>query len=132
MPYPAKFDLPTEWTDTTFKLSWRVNCSINAPIINYNLEFKELPHGQWFVINIPAEIDFSHLHEKQKQIRSRKNAAGNDIVEFQQSYTIRGLTKGSSYKVHSRIRLKRQYDVVQLFRPRYEVETNLVSVLKLY
>ena len=100
VPYPATFDLPTNWSDTTFKLSWRVNCSINAPIINYQLEFKEVPHGQWVVINIPAEIDYDSFqkhHYKNRRRKSKKNKS--DIVQFQQSYTIKGLTKGSSYKV---------------------------------
>ncbi len=40
VPYPARFDLPTLWSESTFKLSWRVNCS--TPIINYQLEFREV------------------------------------------------------------------------------------------
>jgi len=93
VPYPAKFELPTTWSDTSYTLSWGVNCSINAPIINYQLSFKELPHGPWRSINIPAEM---------KEI---KNNAWYDnrykrskLVEFKQSYTIRGLTHGSRYK----------------------------------
>lgn len=100
MPYPAKFDLPTDWSDTTFKLSWRVNCSIYAPIINYQLEFQEIPHGRWVVINIPAKIDFDSLRRHRKHRNKRKKGgSGNDVVEFKHTYTIKGLTKGSSYKV---------------------------------
>ena len=99
VPYPAKFDLPTDWTDTTFKLSWRVNCSIYAPIINYQLEFQEIPHGRWVVINIPAKIDFDSLRRHRKHRNKRKKGSGNDVVEFKHTYTIKGLTKGSSYKV---------------------------------
>ena len=58
VPYPAKFELPTTWSDTSYTLSWGVNCSINAPIINYQLSFKELPHGPWRSINIPGN-DFT-------------------------------------------------------------------------
>jgi len=105
VPYPAIFDLPTNWSDTTFKLSWRVNCSINAPIINYQLEFKEVPHGEWVVINIPAEIDYddNNFHNQYKN-RRRKSKKHSDIVQFKQSYNIRGLTKGSSYKARIRSR----------------------------
>ena len=34
---------------TTVTLSWRVNSSYNSPVINYQLEFQELPDGQWIV-----------------------------------------------------------------------------------
>ncbi len=75
VPYPARFDLPTLWSESYFKLSWRVNCS--TPIINYQarqnkflggklfraiykyillqLEFREVPHGDWVEINVPAD-----------------------------------------------------------------------------
>lgn len=97
VPYPARFELPTDWSDTTFKLTWKVNCSIHAPIINYQLEFRELPHGQWVAVNVPsAEIDLDTRHYSNKRRKSKKKMV--DIVEFQQSYTIRGLTKGSSYQ----------------------------------
>ena len=103
VPYPAKFDLPTDWTDTTFKLSWKVNCSIHAPIINYQLEFRELPHGHWVVINVPsAQISHDTLHHKGRQKSKKK--ANNEILEFKQSYTIKGLTKGSSYQAKIRSR----------------------------
>ena len=120
VPYPAKFELPTTWSDTSYTLSWGVNCSINAPIINYQLSFKELPHGPWRSINIPG----IWFHEKKKkssnflkrnsiklfmfsaEMREVKNNAWYDnrykrskLVEFKQSYTIRGLTHGSRYKV---------------------------------
>ena len=101
VPYPAKFDLPTDWTDTTFTLTWRVNCSRSAPIINYQLEFQEIPHGRWVVINIPAKIDYDR-HRKHRN--KRKKGGQNDVAEFKHTYTIKGLTKGSSYKVSNRIR----------------------------
>ena len=41
---------------TAVTLSWRVNSSYNAPVINYQLEFQELPKGQWIVVNIPAKV----------------------------------------------------------------------------
>ena len=41
MPYPAVFDLPHTWSETTFALSWKVNCSTTAPVISYRLEFRE-------------------------------------------------------------------------------------------
>ena len=96
VPYPAKFvlpDLPSTWTETTYTLSWRVNCSINAPIINYQLAFKELPHGSWVVINIPAENPEITTEWHDNRFKHRK------LVEFAQTYTIRGLTQGSRYKV---------------------------------
>ena len=67
VPYPAKFELPTTWSDTSYTLSWGVNCSINAPIINYQLSFKELPHGPWRSINIPGDF-----HEKKFQCLFKK------------------------------------------------------------
>jgi hypothetical protein len=103
VPYPAEFDLPTSWSDTTFKLSWRVNCSRNAPIINYKLEFRELPYGDWVVINIPAEstiVEESNNNKNHHQKRRKHGRRGGSIVEYIQSYTIRGLTKGSRYQVY--------------------------------
>ena len=41
---------------STVTLSWRVNSSYNSPVINYQLEFQELPDGQWIVVNIPAKV----------------------------------------------------------------------------
>jgi hypothetical protein len=41
VPYPAVFDLPNTWSETTFALSWKVNCSTTAPVISYRLEFRE-------------------------------------------------------------------------------------------
>ena len=63
-------------------------------------QFKEVPHGEWVVINIPAEIDYddNNFHNQYKN-RRRKSKKHSDIVQFKQSYNIRGLTKGSSYKV---------------------------------
>ena len=55
VPDAAEFD-PYTLTDTSANLSWRVNTSFNAPVINYQLEFKEIPHGQWIIINIPANL----------------------------------------------------------------------------
>ena len=121
VPYPAKFDLPTEWTDTTFKLSWRVNCSIHAPIINYQLEFKELPHGQWVVMNIPAKFDNELLlqHRRHKNRRKKSKKHLSDIYEFKQSYTIKGLTKDSSYKVLQNFEKHLNYNLIStLAHPR--------------
>ena len=87
MPYPAKFDRPVNHSQTTFYLSWRVNSSFNAPIINYHLEFKELPHGQWISVNIPA-------NSCDRQVNSPFQ-----MVEFNQSYTLKGLEKGANYQV---------------------------------
>ena len=54
VPYAAKFE-PYTLTETTVNLSWKVNASYNAPVINYQLEFQEIPHGQWITINVPAK-----------------------------------------------------------------------------
>ena len=54
VPYAAKFE-PYTLTETTVNLSWKVNASYNAPVINYQLEFQEIPHGQWITVNVPAK-----------------------------------------------------------------------------
>ena len=54
VPYAAKFE-PYTLTETTVNLSWKVNASDNAPVINYQLEFQEIPHGQWITVNVPAK-----------------------------------------------------------------------------
>ena len=89
VPYKAKFDELTVNVGTTVELSWRVNCSVNAPIINYQLEFQEIPDGQWLSINVPAQL----------------KSEGTDLkrtVEYKQSYTLKGLSKGARYKVRLR------------------------------
>ena len=51
-PYPALFDMPVVTSDGVYDLSWRVNCS--TPVISYELEFRELPHGNWVSLNVPG------------------------------------------------------------------------------
>ena len=51
-PYPALFDAPAVTADGVYDLSWRVNCS--TPVISYELEFRELPHGNWVSLNVPG------------------------------------------------------------------------------
>ena len=93
VPYPAEFDIPFGWTETTYSLSWRVNST--APIINYQLQFREFPHGPWIVINIPAEII---------NINANPQMLSPGLTEYyNQSYTIKGLSEGSHYQVSSTI-----------------------------
>jgi hypothetical protein len=89
VPYAAKFE-PYTLTETTVNLSWKVNASYNAPVINYKLEFQEIPHGQWITVNVPAKANIG-----------TKVKNGYDVVEFQQSYILKGLSKGANYKVKS-------------------------------
>ena len=89
VPYAAKFE-PYTLTETTVTLSWKVNASYNAPVINYQLEFQEIPHGQWITVNVPAKANIG-----------TKVKNNYDVVEFQQSYILKGLSKGASYKVKS-------------------------------
>ena len=89
VPYAAKFE-PYTLTETTVNLSWKVNASYNAPVINYQLEFQEIPHGQWITVNVPAKANIG-----------TKVKNNYDVVEFQQSYILKGLSKGASYKVRS-------------------------------
>ena len=108
-----------------------MNCSIYAPIINYQLEFKEIPHGRWVVINIPAKIDYDSLRRHGKH-RNKRKREKSDVVEFKHTYTIKGLTKGSSYKVS--LTFKRRLKIIsmcsfKLFRLKSVVEMNLGSVL---
>ena len=35
-----------------YDLWWRVNCS--TPLISYELEFREMPHGNWLSLNVPG------------------------------------------------------------------------------
>ena len=51
-PYPARFAPPVVTADGVYDLSWRVNCS--TPVISYELEFRELPHGNWLSLNVPG------------------------------------------------------------------------------
>ena len=53
-PYPALFDAPAVTADGVYDLSWRVNCS--TPLISYELEFRELPHGNWVSLNVPGRF----------------------------------------------------------------------------
>ena len=53
-PYPALFDPPVVTSDGVYDLSWRVNCS--TPVISYELEFRELPHGNWVSLNVPGSF----------------------------------------------------------------------------
>ena len=91
MPNQARFDSLKSASATTLEISWRVNCSVNAPIINYRLEFQEIPHGQWLSINVPAQLSLDENWNRYK----------NDI-EYQQSYTLKGLTHGAKYRVRLR------------------------------
>ena len=53
-PYPALFDAPAVTADGgVYDLSWRVNCS--TPLISYELEFREMPHGNWLSLNVPGK-----------------------------------------------------------------------------
>ena len=88
VPTRAIFDEPFNYTETTVSLSWRVHAALNAPIINYQLEFRELPRGHWIIVNIPADI-----------ISAEKGVKKHDLIEFTQSYTIKGLAKGLNYQV---------------------------------
>ena len=94
MPFKAKFDELKINVGTTVELSWRVNCSVNAPIINYQLEFQEIPDGQWLSINVPAQLSLQTTEEDLKR-----------IVEYKQSYTLKGLNKGTKYRVRLRDKL---------------------------
>ena len=91
VPFKAKFDELKGNVGTTVELSWRVNCSANAPIINYQLEFQEIPNGQWLSINVPAQLS---LQSTEKELKR--------IVEYRQSYTLKGLNKGTKYRVRLR------------------------------
>lgn len=101
VPYPAEFDVPTSWSDTTFKLSWKVNCSKSAPIINYKLEFRELPYGDWVVMNIPNNRGSG---AKRGHGSKRRKGGGRELIEYSQSYTLKGLSKGSQYQARLRSR----------------------------
>lgn len=94
VPYAPVFDQPVEFTESTFNLSWRCNSSLNAPVINYQLEFKELPHGVWINVNIPADPG--------QDTKAYRHAY--DMAEFTQSYTLKGLSKHANYqaKIKSR------------------------------
>ena len=91
VPFKAKFDELKGNVGTTVELSWRVNCSVNAPIINYQLEFQEIPNGQWLSINVPAQLS---LQSTEKELKR--------IVEYRQNYTLKGLNKGTKYRVRLR------------------------------
>ena len=97
MPYPAKFDLPTLFSDSLFKLTWRVNCS--TPIINYQLEFRELPLGDWVALNVPGDFgsDPGSRRSPYEAMRARKY--GNPVEEHGGAYTLKGLASGTSYEV---------------------------------
>ena len=92
VPYPAKFDLPTLWSDSTFELSWRVNCS--TPIINYLLEFRELPRGKWVSLNVPGDAG-----ESSSSRMFGSSSSSSEMEVHKQTYTLRGLKKDTSYAV---------------------------------
>ena len=55
------FTLPVATAaDGVYDLSWRVNCS--TPLISYELEFREMPHGNWLSLNVPGTDAFSSRH----------------------------------------------------------------------
>ena len=124
VPHKAKFDELTVNVGTTVELSWRVNCSVNAPIINYQLEFQEIPHGQWLSINVPAQLNPNESWNRYQ----------NDI-EYQQSYTLKGLTHGAKYRVRLREYFKNSSEVYFVTfnscRLESRAEINLVLVQKL-
>ncbi|TRY74039.1 hypothetical protein TCAL_15768, partial [Tigriopus californicus] len=100
VPYPAKFDDPTLWSDSIFKLVWRVNCS--TPIINYQLEFREIPHGDWVTLNVPG--DFGTLQSKYHNRFARQE---QKVEEHVGEYTLKGLSSGMTYE--ARVRSRNEY-----------------------
>jgi len=106
-PYPAVFDLPEEWSDTTFKLSWRVNSSISSPIVDYQLEFRRASAAltDWIVVNIPSSSSTVQLPPSKVGVRGR--AEGPMMGESHQEYLLRGLSKGHNYE--ARVRSRNQY-----------------------
>ena len=56
------------------------------------LEFQEIPDGQWLSINVPAQLSLQTTDVKR-------------IVEYKQSYTLKGLNKGTKYRVRLRDKL---------------------------
>eukprot|EP00095_Tigriopus_kingsejongensis_P008872 snap_masked-scaffold15_size728074-processed-gene-6.5 protein:Tk08872 transcript:snap_masked-scaffold15_size728074-processed-gene-6.5-mRNA-1 annotation:"opioid-binding protein cell adhesion molecule-like" len=101
VPYPAKFDLPTLWSDSIFKLTWRVNCS--TPIINYQLEFREVPHGEWVTLNVPGDFGRSF----RSRYYNRFAPSQIKVEEHVGTYTLKGLTSGTSYE--ARVRSRNEY-----------------------
>ena len=90
------FDLPTPTTSdkSSYDLSWRVNCS--TPIISYQLEFRELPHGDWVEVVVPGDVGGGHF-DGGPPTGGRRRHGG--IVEHSQSYRLSGLEKGVNYEV---------------------------------
>ncbi len=83
VPHPAVFDLPNTWSETTFALSWKVNCSTTAPVISYR--FLIFLHGQdtfviknvhlWFIFSIiKNRISFS-MYRNQLKFVTKGNKA---------------------------------------------------------
>jgi len=122
-PYPAVFDLPEEWSDTTFKLSWKVNCSETSPIVDYQLEFRRssAASSDWIVVNIPASSSTASSSSSSVagQLLVPNSAAlatrghgeshltsrhGPTIAEFHQEYLLRGLSRGQNYEARVRSR----------------------------
>lgn len=85
VPYPPRFDLPAQWSDSTYKLSWRVNCSTD--VISYDLEFREAPLGRWVSITVPGDAGLNG---------GTGTAA---VTEHVQSYTLQGLERAATYEV---------------------------------
>ena len=104
VPNEPQFEQPVEHTDSTFTLLWKCNSSINAPIINYQLEFREIPHGQWISVNVPAS-------EAKKHHTMKKS---NQITEFHQKYILKGLSKKANYQVFSSLMSKISHFTTQL------------------
>ncbi len=111
VPYPARFELPTLWSESTFKLSWRVNSTL--PIISYRLEFRKVPYGEWVTINVPSDTNTqreadvrsdpaTHLLKGKKGVVT--GAAHKEVI-YIQSYTLKGLRKDTSYEVLRAIKM---------------------------
>ncbi len=103
-PYPAAFDSPESNSDgSAYQLTWRVNCS--TPIISYQLEFRELPHGDWVALNVPGDVvGGGHYQAENPNGTGSGRKRHGGVVEHRQTYRLSGLEDGVSYEVRERAR----------------------------
>lgn len=111
-PYPARFAPPVVTADGVYDLSWRVNCS--TPVISYELEFRELPHGNWLSLNVPGDAngdprllmgqleDGGGFGEGGGGSAASRHHGG--VVEHRQSYRLSGLPDEVNYECRVRSR----------------------------
>ncbi|CAB4064429.1 unnamed protein product [Lepeophtheirus salmonis] len=107
--HPALLEPPVFNSPNSVTLNWKVNCS--TPIINYELEFRDLTRegeeGPWIIMNIPAQ--------------------NKKVFDKSQSYTLNGLLHGTTYQ--ARIRSRNVYGISK-FSPilKFDTEKDTSSI----